>query len=356
MLGIDAARLASSQQQVLLERECARLQAELDHVKFTMPPPMVVVAIDGTSALFDTRLLSLGYQGAQEAARSLTAVVQEALEAKQVHFPNTGSKLRFMVNLYIDTVRAEATLIKEGLCSHPGSFRQFLREFSSLAPTFCVIEVSDRLEAQTKIIDSVSYYAKMPSAHLFVVSTPLEHSPALIQDNISFLSAPQKQFFRAPSLFMTYCIPSPPPPPSFTGNTSPGTPLWRRHSGGLPSPKSPASRSISSMTSSEASGMLNPELPLHKQSPPPCNEHYIMGACTKEQGSCKYGHDYKLSPGQLEHLAISAKKAPCNYIKSGEQCPHTNCCWGHVCPNGPDCPYQLKGRCWFREAMHDPRP
>ena len=80
---------------------------------------------------------------------------------------------------------------------------------------------------------------------------------------------------------------------------------------------------------------------------------------------CKYGHDYVLTPEQLESLAANAKKAPCNWLKNGKQyqkvivilfnvsagvqCPFGDkCCWGHVCPNGPACFHLGKGKCWFK--------
>jgi len=35
------------------------------------------------------------------------------------------------------------------------------------------------------------------------------------------------------------------------------------------------------------------------------------------QGTCKYSHDYVLTPDQLATLASNAKKAPCNFLKNG---------------------------------------
>jgi hypothetical protein len=112
---------------------------------------------------------------------------------------------------------------------------------------------------------------------------------------------------------------------------------------GLISPESPARSDVRS---------IDPSLPLHKQVPPPCNEHYLM-TCSKG-GACKYSHDYLLTPEQLASLACNAKKAPCNWLKNGLQCPYGDrCCWGHVCPSGPKCFHLSKGKCWFKgETMH----
>jgi hypothetical protein len=35
------------------------------------------------------------------------------------------------------------------------------------------------------------------------------------------------------------------------------------------------------------------------------------------QAACKYSHDYILTPDQLAMLAVSAKKAPCHFLKKG---------------------------------------
>ncbi|KAG5636431.1 hypothetical protein H0H81_008106 [Sphagnurus paluster] len=114
--------------------------------------------------------------------------------------------------------------------------------------------------------------------------------------------------------------------------------------GGLISPQSPAR---------PGGRVIDPGLPLHRQNPPPCNEHYLM-SCSKGAAVCKYSHDYILTPEQLALLSSNAKKAPCNWLKNGVQCPYgENCCWGHVCPNGPKCFHLSKGKCWFKgEAMH----
>lgn len=39
------------------------------------------------------------------------------------------------------------------------------------------------------------------------------------------------------------------------------------------------------------------------------------------QTTCKYSHDYELTPEQRAVLANNAKKGPCNFLKSGEYTP-----------------------------------
>lgn len=43
----------------------------------------------------------------------------------------------------------------------------------------------------------------------------------------------------------------------------------------------------------------------------------LPDAEARAQGTCKYSHDYVLTPDQLATLASNAKKAPCNFLKNG---------------------------------------
>lgn len=128
--------------------------------------------------------------------------------------------------------------------------------------------------------------------------------------------------------------------PSTAGLTSPGSDVNSQVATPSPGPTVTPGKPV------------DPTKPLHKQIPPPCNEHYLM-SCSKGPG-CKYSHDWALTAEQLDILAKNAKKAPCNYLKNGLECPHGDrCCWGHVCPGGANCFHLSKGKCWFKgEGMH----
>ncbi|KAF8264947.1 hypothetical protein EI94DRAFT_403104 [Lactarius quietus] len=101
---------------------------------------------------------------------------------------------------------------------------------------------------------------------------------------------------------------------------------------------------------------IDPTLPLYKQNPPPCNEYYLMSACSKE-GRCRYSHQYDLTEEQLATLAKNAKQSPCWFLNNDRECPFaSSCCWGHVCPFGIKCSYSLKDKCRFKgSGMHRPR-
>lgn len=49
---------------------------------------------------------------------------------------------------------------------------------------------------------------------------------------------------------------------------------------------------------------------LSKQTPPPCNAHYLKGGCPKG-AACQYAHDYALSAKMISILRSDAKKSPC---------------------------------------------
>jgi len=101
---------------------------------------------------------------------------------------------------------------------------------------------------------------------------------------------------------------------------------------------------------------IDPTLPLYKQNPPPCNEHYLMSFCSKE-GRCRYSHEYDLTEEQLATLARNAKQSPCWFLNNDRECQFgSNCCWGHVCPFGIKCQFSIKDKCRFKgSGMHRPR-
>ncbi|OBZ80082.1 hypothetical protein A0H81_01170 [Grifola frondosa] len=98
---------------------------------------------------------------------------------------------------------------------------------------------------------------------------------------------------------------------------------------------------------------LDPEQPLHRQKPPPCNFYYL--ATCKQGQNCRYAHDYVLTNEQLNELRVNAKKWPCPSVNQGHRCIlGDNCCMSHVCPKGPKCSFRKQGKCKFvGKSMHD---
>jgi len=275
-------------------------------------------------------------------------------------------RLSFWITIYYNRIGLTSVLERHQICT-PEQLEAFTMGFSQASPRFLLVDVGYGKDATfTKITEYLQTYIRFPQTRRIFLAggsdSAYASTIATLQSDglagkLAFLEAlgartNQSPRFRLPTLyvdnlFMTQEATSPlsathhPPPLDMSG-------LSPCMSGGLPTPRSPPSGPTSS-----TGKLIDPSLPLHKHSPPPCNEFYLM-SCTKG-GTCKYSHDYVLTPDQLATLASNAKKAPCNFLKNGLQCPYGDrCCWGHTCPNGSKCFHLSKGKCWFKgEGMHD---
>ncbi|KAF8076246.1 hypothetical protein FPV67DRAFT_1573359 [Lyophyllum atratum] len=322
--------------------------------------PLILCVINGDENIFIRELLAQGQQGGRAAAQQLTKSIAEYLSNEDVHI---FGRLSFWITIYYNKMEWDDILRAHKMCT-PEQFEGFLTGFSQSSPRFLMVDVGfNKDTADSKIKEYLQTYTRFPqtlrvffgggqsdvSGYMSMFST-LEKEQLLGKIVMLRSSSELDVDARLPSLprlnvdrlFMT-------DRPSGRGFTK-LTPLTVGSfstvttNGGLISPQSPA----------RAGGrMIDPSLPLHRQNPPPCNEHYLM-SCSKGAAVCKYSHDYILTPEQLASLASNAKKAPCNWLKNSVQCPYgENCCWGHICPNGPKCFHLSKGKCWFKgEAMH----
>ncbi|KAK0190859.1 hypothetical protein F5146DRAFT_1046043 [Armillaria mellea] len=323
--------------------------------------PLILCVINGSASMFCTSLLSQGFRGGNEAAKQLTKVIAEYLANESVQVVRG---LSFWVTVYFNKSEVLSTLLGHELCTEE-QFESFLAGFSHASPRFMVVDVGYNTEDVTmKIREYLQTYAKLPLTLRMFFGGVQERDITSLLDDLAkehllgklvtlksagdsgipptfFLPSLQEDnlFFNMNSL---RTIQKPSPGPLTVGPFSSVI-----TNGGLISPQSPE-RPIGTR-------LIDPSLPLHKQSPPPCNEHYLM-TCSKGIAVCKYSHDYILTPEQLATLASNAKKAPCNWLKNGLPCPYgESCCWGHVCPNGPKCFHLSKGKCWFKgESMHSP--
>ncbi|KDE08027.1 hypothetical protein MVLG_01728 [Microbotryum lychnidis-dioicae p1A1 Lamole] len=92
---------------------------------------------------------------------------------------------------------------------------------------------------------------------------------------------------------------------------------------------------------------IDPKKSMSKQSPPPCNSHYLNGSCSVPR--CKFSHLYKLTPAQVEEMRRGAKFHLCNALKNGVTCEDPTCCYGHCCPRGSACG---RTNCAFNNEQH----
>ncbi|KAI4520972.1 hypothetical protein K525DRAFT_257114 [Schizophyllum commune Loenen D] len=318
--------------------------------------PLIFCVINGDTNIFAPSFLSRGQEGGRIVAQELTKRIAENLSSQDIHyFP----RLSFWTFLYVNKRNLLQTVLDRGICS-PEQLDGFFLGFSQSSPRFSVIETSDG-ESVPRINEFLKTFLCLPHTLrvFFGAGRDLGRYASLISDlereqllgKITLLRGAHDtdadDTLLVPKLTTDIMVAEDaslvikrPSPLAVSGSRL-------ISNGGLISPQSPPKH--------PQGRLIDASLPLHKQNPPPCNEHYLM-TCTKGPGVCKYGHDYVLTPEQLESLAANAKKAPCNWLKNGVQCPFGDkCCWGHVCPNGPACFHLGKGKCWFKgETMHPP--
>ncbi|KAF8803669.1 hypothetical protein BYT27DRAFT_7225624 [Phlegmacium glaucopus] len=318
--------------------------------------PLILCIINGDELVFNRELLNQGYQGGRTAAQQLTQAIAEHLSKEETQ---VYGRLSFWITIYLTKNELAEDLSASNLCS-PEQFQAFLAGFSEASPRFSTVDVGYSREAvEAKIKEYLQTFTRFPQTlRVFFggydVMTYMSTFSALEKDQIlgklvllysthDNIAVDNPGMYSLPRLILNRLFLSERVPhavkklaPLATGPFSSVT-----SNGGLISPQSPA-RSVG-----------RPIDPSLVKNPPPCNEHYLM-ACSKGAGICKYSHDYILTPEQLVSLANNAKKAPCNWLKNGVQCPYGDqCCWGHICPNGPKCFHLSKGKCWFKgEAMH----
>lgn len=319
--------------------------------------PLILCAINGDEFLFKKELIVQGYQGGRLAAQIITQTIAEYLANEDIH---VFGRLSFWINIYFNKTALKEFFLEAHYCT-PDQFDDFIAGFTHASPRFLAIDGCNSKDAiEAKIREYLQVYACFPqtlriffggydpTAYMGTFSV-LEKEQVI--GKVVLLTASENGERETP----LHSLPQFKLDAVFTSDKLPrvarkliplivGTSNNVTSNGGLISPQSPT-RSIGRL--------IDPCLPLHKQNPPPCNEHYLM-TCSKGAALCKYAHDYVLTPEQLHSLAVNAKKAPCNWLKNGMPCPFGDkCCWGHICPNGAKCYHLSKGKCWFKgESMH----
>ncbi|KAK7061599.1 hypothetical protein R3P38DRAFT_2495455 [Favolaschia claudopus] len=309
---------------------------------FVNQSPLILCIINGDEKLFTSFVQ--GQDGGHATAGSLTQQIANYLGPEGLH--NCG-EISFWITVYFNRCLLLDRLVANNICTVQ-QFDGFLAGFNQRSRRFSFIDVGYSNETDPRIIDCINLYARFPQTYRVFLAGGCgpqytsfwQNLEANLRGKLVFVGSDDAE---APATFpflnvgenifmnpKTQHHPSPAPlnMRSAIGN------------GGLISPQSPASQ-ISRRA-------IDPTLPLHKQNPPPCNEYYLM-TCSKGPAVCKYSHEYILTPEQLASLSTNAKKAPCNHLKNGTSLLQlSECCWGHVCPNGLNCFHLSKGKCWFK--------
>ncbi|EAU84925.2 hypothetical protein CC1G_00444 [Coprinopsis cinerea okayama7 len=296
--------------------------SNLDYFKNNQSP-LILCVLNGNELCFSRELLMQGYQGGRLAAQEITKVIAEHLTKEEVY---VYGRLSFWITIYLSKSEVLENLLYHNACTEP-HFTSFLAGFSQASARFCVVDVGCGKDAvESKIKEYLQTFIRFPQTIrvFFGGYEPPSYTAlfdaldqeqllgkiALLQTNDNGPGDGQAMHplpkLRLDNVFMNERLQRSPKRLSpLSTNHNNGTMV---SNGGLISPQSPVSRS--------SGRAIDPSLPLHKQNPPPCNEHYLM-TCSKGAGICKYSHDYLLTPEQLAQLANNAKKAPCNWLKNG---------------------------------------
>ncbi|KAF8842219.1 hypothetical protein BDN67DRAFT_394743 [Paxillus ammoniavirescens] len=335
-----------------LKGRLASLNSQIASMESLMNQSLLILCvIDGDACIFTESLLRQGHEGGRQAAQQLTKAVADYLTSEDVH---VLGRLSFWITVYYNKTGLTSVLERRQLCT-PEQLEAFIMGFSQASPRFLLVDVGYGKDATfTKITEYLQTYVRFPQTQRIFLAVATLQNEGLV-GKLTLLEpggagADQSRRFRLPTLYVDklFMMWRTTPPPPATHHLPPLNLIGLSTTGGLPTPHSP-----SGLPTPSTGKLIDPTLPLHKHSPPPCNEFYLM-SCTKG-GTCKYSHDYVLTPEQLVTLASNAKKAPCNFLKNGLQCPYGDrCCWGHICPNGHKCFHLSKGKCWFKgESMHN---
>ncbi|PPQ66755.1 hypothetical protein CVT24_008712 [Panaeolus cyanescens] len=315
--------------------------ASLDYFKNNQSA-LILCIINGDELIFNREYFSQGYLGGRAAAQRLTQAIAEQLSNEEFH---VYGHLSFWTTIFFNKAEIAEDLASNNFCTHD-QYQAFLAGLSQASPRFSLVDVAHTKETtEAKIKEYLQTYIYFPQT-LRIYFGGYDPSPYLsllnslekeqLLGKISVISHSQDQDMNGErqsllvlprlvidGLFHVEKLVRLPKKlaPLSTGSYSSVT------SNGLISPESPGS---------SLGRPIDPSLPLHKrmghpmtlynnldapsfiENPPPCNEHYLM-SCSKGAGTCKYSHDYVLTPEQLVSLANNAKKAPCNWLKNGER-------------------------------------
>jgi len=313
---------------------------------------LALCVIDGTRSVFSPNYLTQGEGGGREAGQEIVQGITDHLAKDGLQVAN----IKISVVIYVMRSRIRNELIAGNTCTA----EQFDGFFVGLNETryLSVVEVGNKNDTDRKIEDYLQLFAGLTqtvrvffgggnSSHSLSVMATLETCNASSKLVIlrSQTSSPYGAAARIPSVMLPGLFMNFP-----AGQLVPATPKATAATFTLPMSVDGSASSPKFFTT------IDPTLPLYKQNPPPCNEHYLMTTCSKD-GRCKYSHEYDLSEDQLATLAKSAKQSPCWFANNDRECPFgSSCCWGHVCPYGIKCHFSLRDKCRFKgSGMHRPR-
>jgi len=349
-----------------LVKTVSKLERNLDSLR--EDNPLVLCIIDGDGNIFSPELITLGQAGGRQAAALLTKGLTDHLASIESPEAASAARGQIWLNIYCNKTGLVETLITHELCTRE-QFESFLIGFNQASPLFSIVDVGNGKEAaDAKVKECLRVFTRFPQtmrvffggAHDNGYTSTLNYlqNEGLL-DKIIILRGYRDLAHELKSLdlpnvwiegvFLTKRLPNNPFKKTNGQQLLPSVQpqdfeKFRHKSSQGPAPQ---------RSPKKGPKRLDPELPLHKQKPPPCNFHYL--AQCKQGQNCRFGHDYVLVPDQLKELREASKRWPCPSVNRGHACHLGNaCCMSHVCPKGPRCSFAKAGKCKFvGEGMHE---
>ncbi|KAJ7110185.1 hypothetical protein C8R44DRAFT_801590 [Mycena epipterygia] len=325
--------------------------------------PLLLCLIDGDGHIFQKDLITQGHIGGRQAAMLLTKGLTDYTRAIDTQM---SSRAQVWLMLYCNKNGLVDTLVTQDICTKE-QFDEFCLGFNQAAPLFSILDVGQGKEAaDAKIKEYLRVFTRFPQTSLVFFGGAHDngYTSALTSlENEGFARklvllrgykdiAIELKNLQLPELtidgvFMTHKLPA----NIFQRNRG----HFQEFSPAMSAPASPKKSSSHNSPSNfgDEPRYLEPGVPLHKQTPPPCTFYYLS-VCKQGPGKCTYGHDYILTPTNYTELRENAKKSPCPLINRNKVCPSgDNCCSGHVCPRGENCPFLKRRTCKFvGHSMH----
>ncbi|KAF7320315.1 hypothetical protein MKEN_00816300 [Mycena kentingensis (nom. inval.)] len=322
--------------------------------------PLLLALIDGDGSIFHQNLVVQGHTGGRQAAQILSQSLMN--NARNVDPQLNRAKL--WLTVFCNRAGLVDTLVTQELCTRE-QFDAFFSGFNSAAPLFSMVDVGPGKEAaDTKIKEYLRIFPSFPQTSLVFFGgshdngytaavAALENEGLLnklimlrsYKDDVARHAKFQLNEIFIEGLFIERKLPAS-IFPRFKGNQ-----INHQPSGHAPpSPKKNA-RARDVVGGDSAMRYLAPNVPLQKQSPPPCTFYYL--AICKHGEKCHYGHSYILTSTDYASLREYAKKTPCVTVNRNKPCPSgdENCPFGHLCPRGSSCSRKM---CKFTgSAMHN---
>ncbi|EKM59407.1 uncharacterized protein PHACADRAFT_249875 [Phanerochaete carnosa HHB-10118-sp] len=322
----------------------------------------VVCLVDGDGSVFSLSLIARGRTGGSDAATRLTEGIKQyfATEQFQLH-----------VWIFVNKSGLSEALRRNAKEDARAQLDNFIHGFNQAAGRFMMIDVGQGkeaadakiracLEAELKLVETsrIIFAGCHDNGYISALRPPITDGN---KDKLVLLPAHKDMAAGFPSLELPVLrIPglfelnklgelAPPTPPSSPAQRAAVAASYTAAVQAQPT----AARSRRYSASERRARHLDPNKPMSKQDPPPCNLFYLTDYC-KHGDQCVFGHDYLLKPEHLEEMRENAKKSACAAINRGEVCPYgDDCVLGHKCPQGPRCHYFKVGRCKFTgPGMH----